>query len=111
MLSFGLRRTMEQCREMIRSVTKEKDLRGGKEPSGIGRHQFGEMMMPLMQEELFQQEDRVEDLRARFLEADVDYSGFLSVDELWNVLQKMGADVSHEDVIQLMSEIDVDRDG
>jgi len=69
------------------------------------------MMMPLMQEELVNQEERVEDLRAKFLEADTDYSGFLSVDELWALLLKMGADVTHEDVVQLMSEIDVDRDG
>ena len=68
-------------------------------------------MMPLMQEELVNQEERVEDLRAKFLEADTDYSGFLSVDELWALLLKMGADVTHEDVVQLMSEIDVDRDG
>ena len=68
-------------------------------------------MMPLMQDELISQEDRVEDLRAKFLEADVDYSGFLSVDELWNLLHKMGADVTQDDVITLMNEIDVDRDG
>ena len=67
--------------------------------------------MPLMQEELVNQEERVVDLRAKFLEADTDYSGFLSVDELWALLLKMGADVTHEDVVQLMSEIDVDRDG
>ena len=90
---------------MIRSVAK------GSKKEAIGPDQFGDMMMPLMQEELVNQEERVEDLRAKFLEADVDYSGFLSVDELWGLLSKMGADVSHEDVVQLMSEIDVDRDG
>ena len=67
--------------------------------------------MPLMQDELLSQEDKVEDLRAKFLEADVDHSGFLSVDELYNMLHKMGADVEQEDVIQLMAEIDVDRNG
>ena len=68
-------------------------------------------MMPLMEDELLSQEDRVEDLRAKFLEADVDHSGFLSVDELWALLHKMGADVKQEDVVELMNEIDVDRDG
>lgn len=87
---------------MIREVSKK---------DGIGRADFAKLMMPLMQEELLRQEDRVEDLRSKFLEADVDRSGFLSVDELWNLLQKMGAGVEHEDVIQLMSEVDVDRDG
>ena len=85
LLSFGMRRTREQCRDMIREVSQR---------DAIGREEFGRMMMPLMQEELLSQEDRVEDLRARFLEADVDRSGFLSVDELYNLLHKMGAEVT-----------------
>jgi len=50
-------------------------------------------------------------LRAKFLEADVDGSGFLSVEELWNAIRKMGAEVELEDIVQLMSELDVDRNG
>jgi Ca2+-binding EF-hand superfamily protein len=50
-------------------------------------------------------------LRALFLEADVDFSGFLSVMELYNIFKKLGADVSENDIIELMTEIDVDRDG
>ena len=57
------------------------------------------------------QEDRVEDLRAKFLEADVDNSGFLTVDELYNLFNKMGSGVSENEVIQMMAEVDVDRDG
>ena len=53
----------------------------------------------------------MEDLRAKFLEADVDGSGFLSVEELWNAVRKMGAEVELEDIVQLMSELDVDRNG
>jgi Ca2+-binding EF-hand superfamily protein len=50
-------------------------------------------------------------LRALFLEADVDFSGFLSVMELYNIFKKLGADVSENDIIELMTEIDVDRNG
>ena len=57
------------------------------------------------------QEDSVEDLRKIFLESDVDYSGYLSVNELWNALRKKGADVNLDEVVTLMSEIDIDRDG
>lgn len=88
---------------MVRSVG------GGSE--GLGRQQFGSLMLPVMQEQLLGQEDSAEDLRARFLEADVDNSGFLTVDELWAAIRRMGAEVELEDVVQLMSEIDIDRDG
>jgi Ca2+-binding EF-hand superfamily protein len=64
-----------------------------------------------MQDQLLNQEDNVEDLRKVFLEADVDYSGYLSVNELWAALKKKGADISLEDVCELMAEIDIDRDG
>jgi len=102
LLSFGMKRTPDQCREMIREVSRK---------DAIDRAEFTKLMMPLMQEELLSQEDRTEDLRSKFLEADTDHSGFLSVDELFNMLHKMGAEVSHDDVIELMAEIDVDRDG
>lgn len=46
-----------------------------------------------------------------FLEADTDYSGFLSVGELYNIFKKIGADVTEDDIIELMTEIDVDRNG
>lgn len=78
---------------------------------GLGRAQFGALMLPLMQEELLGQEDSVEDLRAKFLEADVDNSGFLTVTELWAAIRRMGAEIELEDVVQLMSEIDIDHDG
>jgi Ca2+-binding EF-hand superfamily protein len=64
-----------------------------------------------MLDQLLAQEDNVEDMRQVFLEADVDYSGYLSVSELWAALKKKGADVTLNDVIELMAEIDVDRDG
>ena len=68
-------------------------------------------MIPIMMDQLLAQEDNVEDLRKVFLEADVDYSGYLSVGELWAALKKKGADISLDDVCQLMAEIDIDRDG
>ena len=68
-------------------------------------------MLPIMQEQLLNQEDNIEDLRKKFLEADVDGSGALSVEELYAALKKAGAQVSCEDIVQLVTEIDVDRDG
>jgi Ca2+-binding EF-hand superfamily protein len=56
-------------------------------------------------------EDSIDKLRQIFLDCDVDNSGTLSVDELWAACKKMGADVGHEEVIELMSEIDIDKNG
>lgn len=78
---------------------------------GLTRPQFADLMLPVMQEEMLGNEDSIEKLRTVFLDCDLDNSGTLSVEELWNAVKKMGADVGLEDVIQLMSEIDVDRDG
>jgi Ca2+-binding EF-hand superfamily protein len=69
------------------------------------------MMLPILKNEVLNSEDNVEDFRKMFREADIDGSGYLTVDELYSVVQKMGADVTQDDIIQLMSEIDVDRNG
>ena len=68
-------------------------------------------MLPKMKDELLNQEDNLEDLRAMFLDADIDHSGTLSVDEIYSVMLKLGAEVSIEELVELMNEIDVDRDG
>lgn len=78
---------------------------------GLSRQQFGKLMLPVMQEEMLGNEDSIDKLKTVFLDCDIDNSGTLSVEELWNAIKKMGADVELDDVIQLMSEIDVDRDG
>ena len=64
-----------------------------------------------MKEELLSIDDNVEELRARFMDGDVDHSGVLSVDEIYAVLLGMGADLKMEELIELMNEIDVDRNG
>jgi len=50
-------------------------------------------------------------LRKFFLEADVDGSGFLDAGELYNAINKMGTEVSKDDVIELMMELDADGNG
>lgn len=49
-------------------------------------------------------------MRALFKDADTDYSGFLSVDEFYLALLKMGADVTREEVISLFQEFDINQD-
>ena len=82
--------------------------------NGDGRlalNEFTELMMKQMKEELLAQEDNIEELRAKFLDADIDHSGTLSVDEIFSVLLRMGADLSMDELVELMHEIDVDRSG
>lgn len=68
-------------------------------------------MLPYLEDELCRQEESVEELRAKFRESDVDGSGFLSASELWGALKNMDPGVELEDVVSLMSELDVDGDG
>lgn len=45
------------------------------------------------------------------MEADIDHSGTLSIDELYSVILKMGAEVTMDELVEMMNEIDVDRNG
>jgi hypothetical protein len=64
-----------------------------------------------MKEELLSNEDNVEQLRSTFMDADIDHTGTLSVDEIYSVLLRMGAELSLDELVELMNEIDVDRNG
>ena len=76
----------------------------------IGRDQFQALMMPEMEGRLVDQDDRVEDFRQMFRDADSDYSGYLTADEVYCVLLKNGVDLSYEELVELMNEFDVSGD-
>ena len=63
-----------------------------------------------MQKEILSNGDELYDLRQMFMEADEDYSGFLTVDELQKCLTNLGANVSLEEVEKLLTEVDFDKD-
>lgn len=89
---------------MIASVAKKGE-------TELEKDMFNKLMLPIMKEDLITRQNQQEDLRQRFIEADTDYSGFLTVDQLWNLMTNMGALVTMDEVIELMAEIDVDRNG
>lgn len=64
-------------------------------------------MLPILLDELVASDDQLEDMRAKFIEADTDYSGFLSVDEFYICLMNMGADVTRQEVVNMFTEFDV----
>jgi hypothetical protein len=82
--------------------------------NGDGRldhREFVDMMVKQMKEEMLSQEDNIDELRAHFLNADIDHSGTLGVNEIYSVLLRMGVDLTLDELIELMNEIDVDRNG
>lgn len=60
----------------------------GADSEGIDRTQFEKLMYPIMIDDYISFEENVDDLRRIFLEADVDYSGKLSIDEVFIALKK-----------------------
>ena len=105
---LGVVKKLDECEDLIDKAGGKQDKKG---EMGLDEVQFNKLMLPVMKESLLSQEDNVQDLKKKFLEADTDYSGYLSVNELYIALKKGGADVSHEDIIILMSEIDIDKNG
>jgi calmodulin len=104
MMALGQRITEQDAVAMIGQVDANGD---GK----LDMQEFGTLMLGKMKEELLSSEDNVEDLKAKFLDADVDCSGSLTVDEIYSVLLKMGAELTLDELVELMYEIDVDRNG
>lgn len=45
------------------------------------------------------------------MEADIDHSGYLDVNELVHMFNRMNTGINKDDVIKLMSEIDIAQDG
>lgn len=88
---------------MIQSVDTDGDMR-------INLQEFQTLMKPEMQNRLLEQDDRVEDFRAMFRDADTDYSGYLSADEVYTVLLKHGIDLAYGELVELINEFDVSGD-
>ena len=88
---------------MIKSVGTDNELR-------INLQEFSTLMKPEMQNRLLEQDDRIEDFRAMFKDADTDYSGYLSADEVYTVMLKNGIDLSYDELIELINEFDVSGD-
>ena len=93
--SFGVKKSLAECEQLIRTVTKGL--------STLDKNQFIDLINPMMIDQLMNQNEQVQDLRKLFLEADVDGSGMLSVEELYAALKKLGAEVQVDDIVSLMA--------
>ena len=81
MKGMGFVITYDKALEMIDSVDQDGDHQ-------LNRQEFQDLMKPIMIEQLISTEDNVEEIRAIFREADTDYSGYLTADEVYAVLLK-----------------------
>ena len=75
----------------------------------LNKAQFQKLMLPIMIDELLAKKDNIQDLKQIFLKHDVDGSGHLDVGELYVAIKSMGADISEDELANLMAEIDVDK--
>ena len=72
--------------------------------------EFKELMLPRVYDNLLNQDDKNEEFRNMFLEADTDYSGFLSAREIYVILLNKGIDISLNELTDLIAEFDHDED-
>jgi Ca2+-binding EF-hand superfamily protein len=104
MHSLGRDVNIEEAKVMLAQVDQNGD-------GQLNEKEFCDFMLAKMKEEYLSHDDNVEALRSKFMDADIDHSGVLSVDEIYAVLYSMGAELQMDELIELMNEIDVDRNG
>jgi len=63
-----------------------------------------------MMNHVFSAEEEIEDFRDAFKEADIDQTGFLTIDELYGALLKQGMPITKPELAELMLEFDSDKD-
>lgn len=95
--------TEEKAKEMIKKVDIDGDGR-------ITLSELITLLKPILLEELLSKDDSTEQLRAMFKEADTDYSGFLSIDEMYACMLQMGVSCSRQEIVKLFMEFDINGD-
>ena len=95
--------TLEKAQEMIKTVDQNND---GK----LSKDEFVTLMKPHLLNEFLNAESDIEDIRNFFRDADTDFSGYLTIDEFYLALIKMGTDLKRDEVVSLFSEFDVNQD-
>ena len=78
---IGHEMDVAQAEAMIAQV----DVDGDKQ---INLQEFNQLMLNFKQERALDQDDQLDRFRAMFCDADTDYSGYLSVDEIYSVMLK-----------------------
>ena len=78
----------------------------------VSKQEFQKFMMKFLKERILQVEDDINELRAMFYEADLNKSGFLDMDELYNFFRlKLQADITRDELKNLVQKADLDFNG
>ena len=75
----------------------------------ISKKNFKKFMMDFLKENILEVENDINELRAMFYEADLDKSGFLDMDELYNFFKvKLKANITRDELKNLVRSVDLD---
>ena len=75
----------------------------------ISKKNFKKFMMDFIKENILEVENDINELRAMFYEADLDKSGFLDMDELYNFFKvKLKANITRDELKNLVRSVDLD---
>jgi Ca2+-binding EF-hand superfamily protein len=78
----------------------------------ISKGEFKKYMTKFLKENILEIENDINELRAMFYEADLNHSGFLDMDELYNFFNlKLRANITRDELKALVQSIDLDYDG
>ena len=78
----------------------------------ISKSDFKKYMMGFLKENIIEVENDINELRAMFYEADINKSGFLDMDELYNFFNvKLEAHITREELRDLVNSVDLDFNG
>ncbi|XP_042400121.1 calmodulin-like isoform X1 [Zingiber officinale] len=97
--SLGLRPTKDELQEMISEVDAD----------GSGAIEFEEFLNLMVRK--MKESDSEEELKEAFKVFDKDQNGFISKNELKNVMMSLGEKLTDEEVDQMIKEADLDGDG
>lgn len=78
----------------------------------ISKENFKKFMADFLKEKILEVENDINELRAMFYEADLDKSGFLDMDELYNFFNvRLEAHITRDELKNLVKAVDLDYNG
>merc|ERR1712244_99270 len=96
MVSLSIEHTDEDLQDMINVIDTDGD-------GTIDFHEFLTMMVS--------ERSEVEEIREAFKVFDINKNGFISAEELRQVMTNLGEEVTDEEVNEMIRDADIDKDG
>lgn len=99
---------------IIPSQSQTKDLMNKIDKNNNGKieyEEFKSFVEETVKKQVLDQEDDMQDLRQKFVEADLMKVGYLTPEQLFDILRSTKADITHEELVYLISYADANHDG